>query len=108
MDGRHAMKRLPKGCGYQGHEFGAKSYPDSICCGGRLYDADDFDELVEDTPCPSCREKDAIEYWFDRFTLGGEEPCSARNAAKSLVAHIRQNCVSRAERYKAGEPELSM
>jgi hypothetical protein len=34
------MKRLPEGCGYRGYEFGAHSYPDSFCCGGKLCDAD--------------------------------------------------------------------
>ena len=37
------MKRLPKGSGYQSCEFGARSYPDSLCSGGRLFDADDCD-----------------------------------------------------------------
>lgn len=85
------MKRLQKGCGYQGFEFGARSYPDSLCCGGRLYDTDDFNDPTEEIPCPNCRENDAIEYWSDRFALGGEERLSARFAAESYVARIRQS-----------------
>ena len=91
------MKRLQKGCGYQGYEFGARIYPDSLCCGGRLYDTDDFEEPEEEIPCPNCRETDAIEYWFDRFALGGEEQASARQAAKSFVARIRRNQASDAQ-----------
>src|ERR1039457_1601605 len=87
------MKRLQKGCGYRGFEFGAKSYPDSLCCGGRLYDTDDLEEPMEEIPCPKCRENGAIEYWFDRFVLGGEGLLSARNAAESHVARIRESRV---------------
>lgn len=86
------LKRLPKGCGYQGFEFGAASYPDSLCCGGRLYDIDECesDEPTEDFPCPICREREAFEYWFDRFTLGGEEPTSAWESAENVMASIRK------------------
>jgi hypothetical protein len=102
------MKRLPKGCGYQGYEYGARSYPDSLCCGGRLYDADELEELAEEIPCPNCREEEAVEYWFDRFALGGEDPASARDAANNFVAHIRRKCVNGPEQCTAGEWELSM
>ncbi len=41
-------------CDYVGHEFGA-CYPDSVCIGGRLYDADS-DECRRggDLACPRC------------------------------------------------------
>jgi len=50
-------------CNYQGYEFGAGSYPDSVCIDGKLYDADDCDdegnlyEPGEDIPCPMCDPK---------------------------------------------------
>jgi len=102
------MKRLQKGCGYQGFEFGARSYPDSFCCGGRLYDADDIEEPMEEIPCPNCRENDAIEYWFGRFALGGEELLSARNVAESLVAQIRPSRAIQTQQCSAKERELWM
>lgn len=91
------MKILPEGCGYQGYEFGAGSYPDSICFGGKLYDADNCDsngnyyDPMEDIPCPMCREKEAIEFWAQRNRSSGQNKAEALAAAKSLVADIRKN-----------------
>lgn len=85
------------GCGYQGYEFGAGRYPDSICVDGRLYDADHCDadgglyEPAEDVPCPICRRRDAIAYWTARNHAGGSTLRVARSAARSLVTDIRQN-----------------
>ena len=87
------------GCGYQGYEFGAGTYPDSICMEGRLFDADDCDdqgrlsvyEDDEDIPCPVCRPANAIDYWTKRNQLSGATKQAARKAAKSLVASILQN-----------------
>lgn len=82
------------GCGYQGYEFGAGSYPDSVCMEGRLWDADDCDddhrlyEPAEDIPCPVCRPADAIDYWARQNRLRGATQTAARNAAKSLVTDI--------------------
>ena len=87
------MKTLPAGCGYQGYEFGA-SYPDSICYGGRLYDADSCDGNGnlripdEDIPCPICRPEDAIK-WHAGRSNGTRAQCLM--AATSLVADIRRN-----------------
>ena len=57
---------LPAGCGYMGHEFGAR-YLDSQCFGGQLYDLDNGDggllyEPGEYLPCPNCR----MEEWLER------------------------------------------
>jgi len=77
----------PKSCGYQGYEFGAGSYPDSVCVRGRLYDADHCDdnhnlyEIDEDIPCPICRPRDAVKWWRRRGNAN----------AKSLVDDIRKN-----------------
>lgn len=85
------------GCGYQGYEFGAGSYPDSICVEGRLFDADHCDdegrlyEAAEDVPCPICRRGDAVAYWTDRNRLSGTPTKLAAKAARSLVADIRKN-----------------
>jgi hypothetical protein len=85
------------GCGYQGYEFGAGSYPDSICVDGRLFDADDCDnsgglyEPDEDVPCPICRRADAIEYWRQRNRLCGVRDRIARKSAVALVSDIRRN-----------------
>ncbi len=91
------MKMLPEGCGYQGYEFGAGRYPDSICFGGRLYDADDCDgqgnyyEPPEEIPCPMCNRRGAIDYWTERNSFDGTGKAVARKAAKSLVDDIRRN-----------------
>lgn len=49
-----------RGCGYQGHEFGAP-YPDSTCIDGFLWDAD------------SGHADPAGEGWI--YTNGGDRPC---------------------------------
>jgi hypothetical protein len=102
------MKRLPEGCGYQGYEFGA-AYPDSICCGGRLYDADNCDgkgnlyEPAEDIPCPMCRKPEAITYWYERNMLSGISSKKAMAAAVSLVTDIHQNRKNGTEPWKQAE-----
>jgi hypothetical protein len=84
----YTVKTLPAGCGYQGYEFGA-SYPDSICCGGRLYDADRCDnegnlyEPTDDIPCPMCHPILAARYWGDFY--------GDTKAGKALIADIRRN-----------------
>ena len=88
---------LPDGCGYQGYEFGAANYPDSICYGGRLWDADNCNsdgnlfEPGEYIPCPMCNRNGAVDYWADRNRLGGTSAKEARKAARSLVDDIRAN-----------------
>jgi hypothetical protein len=89
--------QLPQGCGYQGYEFGAGSYPDSLCCGGKLYDADDCDDdknlyqPTEHIPCPICHRNKAMAYWADRNRLSGVGVAEAQIAARSLVRDIRRN-----------------
>lgn len=62
-------------CDYQGYEFGAGHYPDSVCIEGRLFDADACDgdgnlyDNEEDIPCPMCRPTDAVGYWADQNSL---------------------------------------
>jgi hypothetical protein len=85
----------PGGCGYLGYEFGAGTYPDSICVEGRLFDADDCDdkgnlyEPGENIPCPMCDPKGAINYWTGRNQRGGGTREAARKAARELVLDIR-------------------
>jgi len=94
----------PDSCGYQGYEFGAGTYPDSVCIEGRLHDADNGpgDGQVylndEDIPCPMCRPAEAVEWWTERNALFVEEGeteeqalARAREAAISLVTDIRRN-----------------
>ena len=87
----------PGGCGYQGYEYGAGTYPDSICVDGRLFDADDCDdnlrlyEPIEHIPCPVCNPADAIDYWTERNQRTGTSRSAARRAAKSLVTDILKN-----------------
>jgi hypothetical protein len=101
------MSELTAGCGYQGYEFGA-NYPDSMCCGGRLYDCDNCDsngnlyEPDESIPCPMCHPRKAVDYWTDRNRLGGVSEAKARAAAKSLVADIRKNRHNGTEPWKGG------
>jgi len=83
-------------CGYQGFEFGAGGYPDSICVDGRLFDADNCDDEgnlyppVEDIPCPMCRRSAAVAFWAERNYIGGATRKTALHAARSLVRDIRQ------------------
>ena len=94
----HLTKRLkdqlPEGWGYRGFEFGAGSYPDSLCCGGRLYDTDNrsndgtlFDPM-EDLPCPMCRRQDAVEYLAAPLEFSGASSSDATFNACSLVDEI--------------------
>lgn len=85
-----------KGCNYQGYEFGAGSYPDSVCIGGVLHDADACDDEGnlyvpdEEIPCPICNKTACIEYWTERNS--SQHPYrEAREMAKSLVTDIRKN-----------------
>jgi hypothetical protein len=99
------IPELPVGCGYQGYEFGA-SYPDSICCGGKLYDADNCDNAGnlydpgEDVPCPMCRHEDAVKYWYERNRLSGAKVRDAMKAAVFLVDDIRRNRKNGTEPWK--------
>lgn len=83
------------GCGYQGYEFGAGFYPDSICLDGRLFDADNCDDdgnLYEpgvDIPCPVCKPLEAVKYWAEYNELSGGAKSSAKKAARSLIDDIR-------------------
>lgn len=84
-------------CNYQGYEFGAGSYPDSVCIDGKLYDADACDdegnlyEPGEDIPCPMCNPNGAVKYWSARNRCGGSSRSTASRNARSLVADIRAN-----------------
>jgi hypothetical protein len=84
-------------CSYQGYEFGAGRYPDSVCVKGRLFDADHCDdkgrlyEPLEDIPCPICHRADAIEWWTERNRYSGATLKEAEKHARSLVRDIRQN-----------------
>lgn len=98
-EGSEEMSKPIVGCQYQGYEFGAR-YPDSVCIDGRLLDADDCDDHgnlydhENDIPCPMCRPREAVIYyftshgdWFENRT----ERVLALSRAKSLVADIRKN-----------------
>lgn len=110
------MEMLPTGCGYQGHEFGAR-YPDSECFGGTLYDMDNCDEPgtvnqpMDWIPCPMCHPKWAISQYKDQFrditmlnSRGGiKYRYSKRDAAKkarALVRNIRANRKNGTEPWK--------
>lgn len=104
---------IPRGCGYQGYEFGAP-YPDSECFGGQLYDMNNCDdgglyEPLEYVPCPMCASKEAIRRYKEnnltcmtrRNNRGVPRGYSKRDAARmarSLVRSIRRN------RKKGTEP----
>lgn len=96
-----------KMCDYQGYEFGAGRYPDSVCIDGRLFDADHCDdhgmlyEPAEDIPCPMCRPKEAVRYWTDRNRFGGMKAEDAKIAARSLVRDIQNNRKNGTEPWKA-------
>lgn len=90
------MRRLV-GCGYQGYEFGAGAYPDSMCVDGFLYDADRCDDKgnlykpEDEIPCPMCNERGAIQYWAERNRLSGLPKKASVDNARSLVSDIRKN-----------------
>lgn len=98
------MEMLPEGCGYQGYEFGAP-YPDSLCCGGRLYDADNCDgdgnlyEPMDDIPCPMCDPEGAVKWHTGTFSDGTYR--ERRKAARALVADIRRNRRNGTEPWKS-------
>jgi len=93
-------------CDYQGYEFGAGSYPDSVCIDGRLFDADDCDdkgnlyEPAEGIPCPICSPGEAVLYWANQNQCGGMSVKKALSTAKSLVADIRKNRKNGTEPWK--------
>ena len=85
-------------CDYQGYEFGAGSYPDSVCIDGRLLDADNCDgdgnlcDNEEEIPCPMCRPTESVSYWAERNRFGGDiDHDEAMAMAMSLVTDIRAN-----------------
>ena len=98
------VKQLPAGCGYQGYEFGAR-YPDSICVGGRLYDADDCDnkgnlyEPTDDIPCPMCHPRLAVKYYEELWDDGEAKDVHAK--AVALVSDIRRNRKNGTEPWKS-------
>lgn len=84
-------------CDYQGYEFGAGTYPDSVCIEGRLYDADNCDsngnlyEPMEWKDCPICKPKEAIQGYIDSWSGGEEDQSLIESNAVSLVNDIRSN-----------------
>lgn len=94
-------------CNYQGYEFGAGTYPDSVCIDGSLHDADNSPGpgqvylLEEDIPCPMCRPADAVDYWANQNAMFWDDDedendeeghnARARDCAFSLVTDIRRN-----------------
>ena len=111
------MVELPEGCGYQGYEFGAGSYPDSQCFGGQLYDMDECEEpgtvnIPDDyVPCPMCDPRGAIRYHKENFLTQSRRNAKgklcmrfskrkAAQAARRLVRDIRQNRKNGTEPWK--------
>lgn len=84
-------------CDYQGYEFGAGRYQDSVCIDGRLFDADncdDYGNLYEpmlDIPCPMCNPVGCVEYWFEQNQGHDDDDKGSLRAALSLVNDIRKN-----------------
>lgn len=83
-------------CEYQGYEFGAGRYPDSVCIDGQLYDADNCDDsgnLYEPTCfhiCPMCSPIAAMDSYADG-NIGDPEAKWPRYYAWHLVMDIRRN-----------------
>ena len=94
------------GCDYQGYEFGAGGYPDSVCFEGRLHDADHCDDSGrvyqndEDIPCPMCRPEDAVKWHTRRANDSEYTYAERRAAARHLVADIRRNRKNGTEPWK--------
>ena len=89
-------KEWPQGCGYQGYEYGA-AYPDSLCLGGMLFDADNCDndgnlyEPTESIPCPMCHPILAQRWHTNRNQNSGVTKKQAERDAAALVSDIRRN-----------------
>ena len=85
-------------CDYQGYEFGAGSYQDSVCIDGRLLDADNCDgdgnlyDNEEDIPCPMCRPTESVSYRAEQHLMFGDvDHDEALAMATSRVIGIRAN-----------------
>lgn len=82
-----AVEQLLKGCGYMGHEFGAR-YLDAACYGGRLWDEDNCDdegnlyEPSEYIPCPACNHAEALKGWIESATEDGYDAHGKGKARK--------------------------
>lgn len=78
---------MDNNCDYQGHEFGA-SYPDSVCIGGTLWDADSGYPSKQygawvyssggDIPCPKCNPEGNAEYYRCDFCKQDERKCDCQ------------------------------
>jgi hypothetical protein len=101
-------KEWPQGCGYQGYEYGA-AYPDSLCVGGMLFDADDCDghgnlyEPAELIPCPMCHPRLAKRWHTNRNQNSGVPLRQAERGAAALVSDIRKNRKHGTEPWKTAK-----
>lgn len=92
------------GCAYQGHEFGASDYPDSVCVKGRLFDGDNCDskgrlyEPAEYLPCPMCNREEAV-----RWAIIGMDESAAYFVRRKRARAIMR---ARVDRFREGEREL--
>lgn len=81
-----ALKECPS-CGYQGYEFGAH-YPDSLCVGGHLWDADSGDEMGMDKggdiPCPKCNRAEWLAYYRDEIIECGFEEAERKRGPRTV------------------------
>ena len=81
-------------CSYQGYEFGA-TYLDSVCIDGRLFDADQCDDVgnlfepLDYIPCPACCAAEAVKYYIELWDDGDAE--NVEEKATHLVNDIRKN-----------------
>ena len=91
-------------CNYQGYEFGAGRYPDSVCIDGRLFDADNCDskgnlyEPMEEIPCPMCNEAGAISD-YQRLRKAGlcTRDCGRKGELKNPKSPASKNNTRRSE-----------
>lgn len=80
-------------CDYQGNEFGATEYPDSVCVNGYLYDADSWDGEgycspapdEEKIPCPKCKE----EHRRQSIIMNGKQ-CKYSNSDHVFNCHCNE------------------
>ena len=83
-------------CDYQGYEFGAGHYPDSLCHEGYLYDADgDGIPPKEDMeiPCPKCNREKWKEWRLERLCESCQIDPEVQDCHKESETHICLNFV---------------
>jgi hypothetical protein len=92
-------------CEYMGYEFGAGSYPDSVCIDGYLWDADsgsgDGLTVGGEKPCPECNHESWLQYGLDSVEEEGAIAAAHKMPRESPYSNSEKKL-----RYEADRPTL--